>query len=294
MRVALAAAVAVAAGNAAAAAENLPVNVPVGSVWRVDSTTTIEKKSSTGSSIANGQSAYLIELRDDARTRSLAVTPVPITAGQAPSSIVFEFAVDAGLTPKRVINWDDIRRIRIEYAEKAGLPPKMADDAKAMYAHVSAEAAANLLVSELPILALGQGTNLEVGRSFPTKDASLVGDGDAKDSLGKFTLISLDRAANRAVLTWSHVVPPHPFSDAQRAQFGAMVEQTNPKASKDLPPMSEEERQLCRFDVDVTTGLVKRAECDLVGSNFFVNGGGSGIEHQTTRTTITQTLQKKP
>jgi len=282
-------------GPVFAAPVDLPVTLQPGAAWRIDSAMVIEKHSSTGESRGTGRSAYGVTLRGDTASRRLEVTDLSLVAGQQPSPIALEYDVDAALTPLRITNWDELRRLRNEAVDKSGMPPKMIEDFKATTARISAQGAAQVLVTELPLLAMGQGLDLEVGQSASFKDVRTPPSGRAPTSLsGTFTLVSVDRQDRRAVVDWRRVTPSQPYSDAARAQFRELVARTNPKASNELPAMSEESSQACRFDIDMATGLASRAECDLIGSNMFVNGGGSGIEHQTIHLTITQTLRGQP
>jgi hypothetical protein len=294
MKLALGCLLAIVAMPALAAPIDIPVKVPPGATWLIESSIRTEKSSSTGDSVSNGRGVFRAELRDVGADRHLVITAQPAVVGLAPAPISFEYSTDATLTPRRVDNWDEIRRLNLEAAEKADFTPAMIEQAKAMYASITAEGAASILVPQLPMLALGQGTKLEIGVSSASKDGATAKGENAANAAGLFTLVSVFRVTGRAVVTWLRTVPPQPMSDAAKTQFRKMVESTNPKASTDLPTMTDEVKQSCRFQVDLTTGLAAQTHCDIVSWNVFVNGGGSGIEHQTAHWDITQTLQKRP
>jgi hypothetical protein len=146
------------------------------------------------------------------------------------------------------------------------------------------------MVADLAIAARAQGMSLIPGQavtSRPAVSSPLPGVGARADET--WTLVSVDSAAKRAVVRWSRTVDPESFkaSLADLLKFAAKVK--DPKmqqAGPDLAAAAFAQQEVCRYEIDLPTGLAAKAECTRE-SSLVLKGGATKTSDSWT---LTQSL----
>ncbi|MEW5686797.1 MAG: hypothetical protein AB1942_17910 [Pseudomonadota bacterium] len=264
---------------AAAQALDLPVRLRDGATWTQTSvhTRTDTREGATRSTTATSvtRSTY----RKEAGVGTLRVDFVSFDVdgveGEAKAALAEKarlvypavLEVDDALIPTRVRDWDKMRET-IFQALAASIPDAPAlDAAKSMFAGMDAVQAASLF-KEQGLVALGQGADLEPGQASPydSEIPNILGGPPIKAS-GAFRLDAVDKARERAVLTWSQTPDAASMAASLKVSMEAMSARVAPdkqaEAKARLANLTLERQEGCRYEIDMATGLAATTDCTV-------------------------------
>ena len=297
------AALALTAWAPAALATELPVKLEDGATWTV---TVSRERERTRSSQPPQASRLVTAMRltwaakgDDGG--QLTATTVSAEAGPlaAPEDVMAALGqarpvvmdVDAALTPERIRNWSEVRGDLDAAVAKLTSDPKVAATAKGLFAGLSDAQAAQVVMRDLGMVAISQGTALDLGKPFDYEDnlPNPLG-GPPIKSKGRFQLISLD--PGRAVIEWRQAFDPVSAAASLTMALEALMQQASPEQAPRVRDVFEGARvdrsDSCRHEIDVPTGLAVRITCS---STIEVTAQGE-TGRNVDRWTITQTLPR--
>lgn len=198
--------------------------------------------------------------------------------------------VDETLTPTRVRDWDRMRDTIFQAIAAQSPDPRAVDAVKALYEKMDAAQAASLF-KEQGLVALGQGSGLNLGeaRRYDGETPNTLGGPPIKTS-GTFRLESIDKAGGRAVISWDEALEPASLSASLAITLQAMLSRVAPEKQAEgkaqLDGLSFERQQRCRFEVDVATGLAATTDCTVE----LKSGVQGQLAQRTDHWVITQTL----
>lgn len=198
--------------------------------------------------------------------------------------------VDEALLPTRVRDWDRIRELIFKAAAAAGpQDPRVVEGMRAMFGGMTDTQAATLF-REQGLVALGQGTDLEIGtaRTYDSEVPNTMGGPPIKAS-GAFRLESIDKAKGVARVTWSQTPDPASLAASLRISIDAMLARVAPdkqaEAKAQFATMTMEREEGCRYEIDIKTGLATTTDCTVE-----IKTGLKGqLAQRTERWVITQT-----
>lgn len=274
------------AGAASAAPIELPVNLKDGATWTIRS----ERSRLDDGVLVGGQvlvSTSRATFRVGETSHTLILEPLGGSAtADLPSELraegldfALELEVDDALTPIRMRNWPRLRDSLLAYFEKQPADPRFANPVKAVYRQLSDEDAPSMFTPHLGFLGLGQGLAGEIGEAHTYEDKieNPLG-GPPIDTKGAITIQSHDKKAGRAVVVWTQTLDPA----SMKASVAAMAKQFGASGVGDMS-VGRDER--CRFDIDVRTGLVERADCE----SLVTIAGEGQTRRRADRWLVTQT-----
>lgn len=177
-----------------------------------------------------------------------------------------DLEVDEHLTPTRIVNWDALKGAMTKVYQQTLSEAVARDAAIAMLDKLDGATATPMMLQEQTLLALGQGTSLQIGVTTQYEDqiASPLG-GQPVKATGAFTLVSADRKSGRAVVRWTQDLDPESASQAAMAFVDRLIA-TAPAAKQDearsyLSTMTLARHDACDYQIDIRTGLAVEAQC---------------------------------
>ncbi|WP_304165850.1 hypothetical protein [Phenylobacterium aquaticum] len=177
-----------------------------------------------------------------------------------------DLEVDEHLTPTRIVNWAALKGAMTKVYQQSLSEAVARDAAIAMLDKLDGATATPMMLQEQTLLALGQGTNLQIGVTTQYEDqiASPLGGRPIKAS-GAFTLVSADRGSGRAVVRWTQDLDPESASQAAKALVDRLIS-TAPAAKQDearsyLSTMTLARHDACDYQIDIRSGLAVEALC---------------------------------
>lgn len=177
-----------------------------------------------------------------------------------------DLEVDEHLTPTRIVNWDALKGAMTKVYQQNVSEAAARDAAVAMLDKLDGATAAPMMLQEQTLLALGQGTNLQVGVTTRYEDqiANPLG-GPPVKATGAFTMVSADRRAGRAVVRWTQDLDQESASQAAKALIDRLIAAA-PAAKQDearryLSTMTLDRHDACDYQIDIRTGLALEALC---------------------------------
>lgn len=289
-----------------AQAAELPVKLPDGASWTLQ----VERERSRERGSRPPQASKLVtEMRlswraegDDGGGR-LTATTVAADAGPlaAPEDVMAALGqarpvvmdVDAALTPERIRNWDEVRGDLEAAVAKLAPDPKMTEMAKGLFGGLSDVQAAQVVMRDLGLVAIGQGTALELGDAFDYEDRlpNPLG-GPPIATKGRFELVSFDAAKGEAVVEWRQAFDPDAAAASLAVALEALMAQASPEQAPRVKSAFEgakvDRKDHCRHQIHVPTGLAVRVACTSTIDVTVQGETGRNVD----RWTITQTLPR--
>lgn len=208
-----------------------------------------------------------------------------VLAATVPSEL--SYLADESLRPIKVADPEALKSRQVTFARK--LSPQVGDMVEKMYASLSDETFAGMLLKEQTYLSIGYNLSLKVGEPsvYEGEQPSPFGGGGVKLK-GSVTLDSYDEKVKLAVVTWKETIDP----ESAMALAGQLAKQmTGKDISADLAKASDAAKSAgvdiskgCRFEIGTDDGLIRKADCYETAS-----AGAEG--GKTERWAITQTLK---
>lgn len=299
---AVAAIVALSTAAPAVAAE-LPVTLKDGATWTMTVSRERERQRGTAAPqvarfITSNQIVWRTHKDGDRLTTRMTEAKVDGAGSEALLAALgqekpVELDVDESLTPERIRNWDEVRGGLEAFVAKSVNEPKAVDGVKALLGGMSPELAASVVMRELALVALGQGTALEVGQPLPYEDAlpNPLG-GPPIQSQGAYELVSLDPAQGRAVVSWRSALDPASMAESMTQGMEILLQRAAPdqadKVRAAFTGAKVQRDDACRHEIDITTGLAIKVECASTIEIVVQGETGRNVD----RWTITQSLPK--
>lgn len=301
MRLLLAAALAVAATPALA--EPLPVKLADGATWTLTTERVRERQRGSepvqNASVKSSAQLTWTKAGDGGRvtTRILSAeaagASTPELAGALGLDRPVQTSVDEALVPERIENWDEVREGLLAAITKITPDPKAAETAKGIFANLSAEQAAQVILRDQTLAAIGQGSDLELGKPVEYDDRlpNPLG-GPPIQSAGRFELTAYDAAKGQAVVTWRQAFDRASATQSIAAALEAMVAKAAPDQVDKLKTAFKDAKvdrtDTCRHEIDIASGLATRAVCDTTIDIVVQGEAGRNVD----RWTISQSLPK--
>lgn len=201
--------------------------------------------------------------------------------------------VDEALTPTSIVNWTQVRQGLDELIDGSVSDPKVAAATKGAFTNLSPDVAAQVLMREVVLTSLGQGTALRLGQDVPYADnlPNPLG-GPPIKAAGRFRLETYDARAGRALVTWTSAFDQASASESLRQSMNAMAQRVAPdnadEARKFFEGAKIDRQDTCRHQIDIPTGLAMKVECS---STIIITAQGRTGQN-VDRWTITQSLPK--
>jgi hypothetical protein len=285
------------AAPAAAQAEPLPVKLKDGASWtqtivktrtdeRDGATKTIATTTVLKVAYQAGEPAMLRETFVSVASADVPADALPKLTAQMQLVFPAVLEVDEALTPKRVVNWADLKA----QIPKLGGDPKVLEAVSATFGSIDDKAAASLF-KEQALVSLGQGTDLAVGESRPYEDqvANVLGGPPIKTS-GEFKLVSHDPAARRARVTRRQALAPAAAAQSIGQSIELIAAKLDPEKASEakaaLAGLSLERQDVCRHEIDIPTGLAAKVDCTV----SITSGLPGKVAKRTERWVITQSM----
>lgn len=202
-------------------------------------------------------------------------------------------AVDEALVPGRIENWDEVREGLLAAIGKLVPEPQAADAARGVFVNLSADQAAQIILRDQTLAAIGQGSDLELGKPVEYDDRlpNPLG-GPPIESTGRFELASYDAAKGQAVVTWRQAFDRASATRSIAAALEALIARAAPDQVDKLKAAFKDAKvdrtDTCRHEIDIATGLAARAVCDTTIEINVQGEAGRNVD----RWTITQSLPK--
>jgi hypothetical protein len=299
MRVLLAAAFAVAASPALA--QPLPVNLDDGAAWTMTVERSREGDAPAQAVTVKSSSALTWKKVGEAGELTTEITSTDAGAAEIAGALGLAHrpvraAVDPALAPERIENWDEVREGLTKAMAKAVAGPKAAEAvevATGVFAKLSAEEAAQVILRDQALAAISQGLDLELGQPVDYDDLlpNPLG-GPPIKSQGRFELVSYDAAKGRAVVTWRQAFDQASATSSLLAAAEALLAQASPdqvdKLRATFQGAALDRLDTCRHEIDIPTGLAVRAACDTTIDITLQGETARNVD----RWTITQSLPR--
>lgn len=287
------------------AAEDLPVRLPDAASWTFDVERTRERTAPDGKVVtakATSRTSVTWRRAGDGGRAVLRTTQAKLDGASAESSelaplldLPIELDVDETLAPQRIDNWPRVLEALDAVIATTVPDPKLVPAARSVYADLSPEQAARLLMRDWALVSLAQGSSLSIGQpvSYQEKLANPLGGGPI-DAVGTFELESYDAAAGTAVVVWRQAFDPKSAAASIAASIEGLAARLTPEhaaeARKAMADMSIARDDHCRHEIDIPTGLALKAVCS---TRIAVVGQGS-TRTALDRWTMTQTRPQTP
>lgn len=285
-----------------AAAEPLPVRIADGAAW----TMTVEHardgiragKREAWSVTTITKLVWAKGRKDAGR---LTVTPISTVPGPgspaemsaaAKLEVPIVFEVDDSMTPLRIVNLPEVRKAFEAMTEAMGAPAT--GPARDVIANLTDASINAMAAQDLMRFALAQGSDLEPGKEVTyEEDLPNPLGGPPIRSTGAVRLEERDEAAGRAIILWRQAFDPGSAAASMQVWLDRILKNVPPEKMAEargaLATAKLERNDSCRYEVDLSTGLVARAECKA----GIVAGAASQVSHRNDTWVITQTLPEK-
>lgn len=275
----MALALAVALAPMAAHALDLPVKLRDGASWTQTSVHTRTDVRDGATRASKATSVIKATWRKDGDTGllrldfvSFAVDGADAATQQAltdKAKLVYPAVLEVkdDLTPVRVRDWDKMRETIFKALADTLPDDRALESAKAMFGGMDAAQAASLF-KEQGLIAVGQGSALEAGKAAPydSEIPNILGGPPIKAS-GAFRLESVDKAKDRAVVTWAQSPEPASLAASLKVSMEAMTARLAPEkqaeAKTQFAKLTLERQEGCRYEIDMATGLAATTDCTV-------------------------------
>lgn len=214
----------------------------------------------------------------------------PMLAATVPATMVYE--ADESLRPTKIQDWDKIKVQQLSFVAKA--MPALKAPMEQMYAALSPESAAAMMLKEQAYLSAGQNIGVTLGAPtvYDIESPSPLGGAPVKLK-GQFSLESFDAKAKLAVVRWTE----RPDVKSTMAATMKMVDQiVGAGKSAEVAQVAEALKmditKGCLFEIDISNGLVRKADCDELIVASSGTGAPGDSARRSERWVMTQTILK--
>lgn len=234
------------------------------------------------------------KLSDDSPDRAKALAAM---SGLMSRTIIY--TADPSLQPLAIEDWPsmaiEIRKSMAGLAGDNAEAAKSMDAAASMFANMSAQQAAGLMLKEDGFLSIA--TNVELSPDKPAIAESLIpsplGGSPIKGHV-TLALQNVDKARGVAYLRWTQTLDPESvraslaqLAQTMMARMGS--DAAKPEVKTIFEKISFDRTSRCDFEVDLKTGLPIKADCNSKLQVVDPVSGGSGGRNE--HWVITQTLK---
>lgn len=202
------------------------------------------------------------------------------------------YRADESLAPVEMLDWPaTVERLfgLIGKVDPDSSPDAMAQ-ARKMFVDMGPALAAQVVLRQQNILAMPQALPMDLGE--PIEEVQQVPNplgGSPIDSVFRVELVSVDKAASRAVVRSTQTLDPASANRSMRLMMDELTKRGTAKSST-VPDFRMERTIVCTYDMDTGSGLTAKADC-LMKATF---AGGGETAERTERDVITQTLVSQP
>lgn len=282
---------------------NVPIDLPKGAVIDITiQTTKTEVRAGKAPPAATGTFQYRQTLtpKGDGYRVHQVMTGSKFPEGAQPSAQESQmltaaseltYLADSDLAPAEMIDWPaTVDRLMAVIAKASDEESKPAlEQTRKMFQGMSPQMAAQVMLKEQTLLAMPQMMALD--RSEALEQEQQVPNplgGPPIDSLFRVELVSIDKAASRAVIRSTQTLDPKSMAQSMQAAMTQMAQAMGAgPAPKDF---AMDRTMTCTYDMDLKTGLTAKVDCDMKAT--FTAAGKTGGRNE--RTVITQTLVSQP
>jgi hypothetical protein len=217
----------------------------------------------------------------------------PMLAATVPATMVYE--ADESLRPTKIEDWDQIKVQQLSFVAKA--MPALKAPMEKMYASLSPETAAAMMLKEQAYLSVGQNIGVTLGAPtlYDIESPSPFGGAPIKLK-GQISLESFDDKAKVATVRWTEKPDPESTMAAGLKLAGQLA---GPEKSTEIAKAAEAMRSVkmditkgCLFEIDTVNGLVRKADCEETIVATDGTGGPNGSSKRSERWVMTQTVLK--
>lgn len=183
----------------------------------------------------------------------------------------FVYAADESLRPTAIEDWPGaVAEMRKGLATLAASLPEAApglEGAVGMFARMTPEQAANIMLREDGFLTLPVNAEFEIGkpRTYEDRLPNPLGGPPIKAD-GAINLERIDQAKGVAVVRWSLVMDPKSTSESIAVAIKNLVAATGkadtPEARAMIDKIKLERSSGCLYEIDLKIGLPTKADCD--------------------------------
>ncbi len=211
----------------------------------------------------------------------------------------YVYDADESLSPVSIEDWPatvaDVTKALTALAGDDADAAKAIGAVTSMFARMSPEQAATVMLKEDSLLTVPVNVELEVGKPLTYDDeiASPFGGGAIK-AKGVVSIEKIDEARGVGVVRWSRSLDPESTTAIITKMIEAMAAQMGPDAQKPdvkamFAKMKFENTSGCLYEIDLKIGLPIKADCE---SKTVLTDPSSGqLNGRTERWAITQTLK---
>ncbi|MCX7588667.1 hypothetical protein [Phenylobacterium sp. 58.2.17] len=291
-----AAAVLAAALATSAAADEFPVRLDDGATWTMTVDHTIETdRAGVKEIVGTTTTSQLVWAPGVVTVRQVSIggrEGVPDEAVQALNlGVPVELTVDEALQPTGIRNEAQVRdavaamlkRTTPNSPDPAAVGPGKAAIFKGMVEELAMRDVRRTSISQGMSLKPGKATAYEGSLQSPFGGSPMT-------ATGSYTLITRDRAANRAVIHWRQAIDPKSaqrgVADIATASFDGLTDKQAEALRESVAKLAFDQHEECRHEIDIATGLALNVQC----SSTVVADNITRVE----RWTITQTQPQTP
>jgi len=290
-----------AAAPCLAAPVELPVDLPDGATWSIESKRVRLDERKDGPRRTETVSRYKATYHEAAEGGRLTLNSTggfflgELPGGLKPEGfeLPLELEVDEAMTPTRLVNWPEVRALVYKMLE--GQEPRVVEGMKSLFDRMSDADAAPMFFPYMSYLGLGQGLALEVGKPLTYEDAlpNPLG-GPTIKANSVMTLESHDPKARLATVVWTQALDRDSMAQSMRVSVKVLFERMQvpndpAKLEAAMKDMAMSRNSRCSFVIDEDSGLARTAECS---QELRISGQGQDVR-RTDTWTITQTLPEK-
>jgi len=182
------------------------------------------------------------------------------------------YVADESLAPSSIEDWPglvaEIRKSMTTLASGDKDVAKNLDAAISMFANMSPEQAAGLLLKEDGFLSIPINVELEPGKPATAEDLmpSPLGGSPIKTRTA-LVVQKVDTARGVATLRWTQTLDPESLRASMAQMVQAMMARMGPEANKPeaktmFEKMSFDHTSACDYEVDIKSGLTTKADCE--------------------------------